>query len=93
MPWPCRNSPGAFRYTPHTVDSGIDLAAKLNGKYGYYTESAFGYIIAGVDFLVFKVGVMPRYPMAYHSATKLDPPGVNYTAPPYAFDLPPPPLH
>ena len=58
-----------------TSDSGADLAGMLRGKYGYYTESSFGY----PPFLVFKVGVMPRYAMEYVEATKLDPPNQNYS--------------
>jgi endonuclease/exonuclease/phosphatase family metal-dependent hydrolase len=77
--------------TPPTLDSGVDLAGMLGGMYGYDTESAFGYTYSGVDYLLFKVGVMPRYPLEYHSATKLDPPGENYTAPPYAPDPTPNP--
>ena len=91
-PGPAGTLRGPFDTPPTTVDSGVDLAGMLDGKYGYYTESAFGYHYLGVDHLLFKVGVMPRYPMQYHSATQLDPPGVNYTAPPYAPDPSPPPL-
>jgi endonuclease/exonuclease/phosphatase family metal-dependent hydrolase len=75
---------GGLLDTPPTNDSGADLAAKLGGEYGYYTESAFGYSYLGKDYLLFKVGVMPRYPMEYHSAAKLDPPGENYSNPPYS---------
>jgi len=62
-----------------TSDSGADLAGMLGGQYGYYTEPAFGYKLLGTDMLVFKVGVMPRYTMENVDATKLDPPGENYT--------------
>lgn len=77
-------SGGTFDTPPNTTDSGADLAAKLNGKYGYYTESAFARYVFGAQALSFKVGVMPRYPMEYHSATKLDDPEIIYNDPPYS---------
>ncbi|MEJ2091425.1 MAG: endonuclease/exonuclease/phosphatase family protein [Syntrophobacterales bacterium] len=65
-----------------TEDSGADLAGMLGGKYGYYTESSHRYDYffgLGIFWLEFKVGVLSRYAMDYHAATKLDPAGLNYS--------------
>ena len=46
--------------TPPTQDSGADLAQMLADaglQYGYYTEANWGY----PPYLVFKVGILPRY--------------------------------
>jgi endonuclease/exonuclease/phosphatase family metal-dependent hydrolase len=48
--------------TPPTQDSGADLANMLAAaglQYGYYTEVSWGH----PDYLAFKVGILPRYPM------------------------------
>ncbi len=61
--------------TPPTQDSGADLAnllANAGLSYGYYTEANWGY----PPYLVFKVGVLPRYRMlataAAHTGTPAD---------------------
>lgn len=70
---------------PQTDDSGADLAGMLGGKYGYYTVSSHRYEdhtyeeLIGLVWTEFKVGVLPRYNMEYVEATKLDPPGDNYS--------------
>ena len=64
-----------------TTDSGADLARMLAAAgmpYGYFTKPAFGW----PSFLVFKVGVMPRYRMLFTRATRLKAPleyGVAFT--------------
>lgn len=79
-------SGGTFDVPSTTIDSGADLAGMLGGKYGYYTESSFGY----APFFNLKVGVMPRYIMTFTDSRKLDPPGENYSTwpgyPPSEFD-------
>ncbi len=52
---------------PPTTDSGADLAnmlAAVGLQYGYYTEANWGY----PPYLVFKVGVLPRYGMLVTAA-------------------------
>jgi endonuclease/exonuclease/phosphatase family metal-dependent hydrolase len=59
--------------TPPTQDSGADLANMLAAaglQYGYYTEANWGY----PPFLVFKVGVLPRYRMPIIAATSIGAP-------------------
>jgi endonuclease/exonuclease/phosphatase family metal-dependent hydrolase len=54
--------------TPPTQDSGADLAGMLATaglQYGYYTEANWGY----PPYLVFKVGILPRYTMIATAAT------------------------
>lgn len=53
---------------PPTEDSGADLAGMLADaglQYGYFTEANWGY----PDYLVFKVGILPRYIMTTTAAT------------------------
>ncbi len=53
---------GGSADSPVTQDSGADLADMLAAaglQYGYYTEDNWGY----PPYLVFKVGVLPRYRM------------------------------
>jgi endonuclease/exonuclease/phosphatase family metal-dependent hydrolase len=52
---------------PTTLDSGADLAnmlATAGLQYGYYTEANWGY----PPYLVFKVGILPRYRMLLTAA-------------------------
>ncbi|MEW6659596.1 MAG: endonuclease/exonuclease/phosphatase family protein [Thermodesulfobacteriota bacterium] len=67
--------------TPPTQDSGADLAAMLAAagwQYGYYTEANWGY----PPYLVFKVGILPRYTMtataAASTGTPTDLPGPDF---------------
>ena len=60
-------SGGPFDDPPTTQDSGADLAnmlATAGLPYGYYTEANWGY----PPYLVFKVGVLPRYRMLVTAA-------------------------
>lgn len=67
--------------TPPTEDSGADLAgmlAEAGLQYGYYTEANWGY----PPYLVFKVGILPRYKMqtivATSTGTPTDLPGPDF---------------
>jgi endonuclease/exonuclease/phosphatase family metal-dependent hydrolase len=67
--------------TPPTEDSGADLAKMLATaglQYGYYTEANWGY----PPYLVFKVGILPRYIMTATAAgctgTPTDLPGPDF---------------
>jgi|GEM_PF-2756116 endonuclease/exonuclease/phosphatase family metal-dependent hydrolase len=67
--------------TPPTQDSGADLASMLGAaglQYGYCTEANWGY----PPYLVFKVGILPRYIMlataAASTGTPTDLPGPDF---------------
>ena len=65
---------GGQNDTPPTRDSGADLANMLAAAdlhYGYYTEANWGY---PPNYLVFKVGVLPRYRMPITAATSIGTP-------------------
>lgn len=67
--------------TPPTQDSGADLANMLAAaglQYGYYTEASWGY---PPDYLVFKVGILPRYRMPVTAATTIGTPTDGWVFP------------
>lgn len=66
--------------TPATQDSGADLAGMLAAaglEYGYYTEANWGY----PPYLVFKVGILPRYSMIATAAGCTGTPGDGWVFP------------
>jgi endonuclease/exonuclease/phosphatase family metal-dependent hydrolase len=65
---------------PATRDSGADLAGMLATaglEYGYYTEANWGY----PPYLVFKVGLLPRYSMIATAAGCTGTPGDGWVFP------------
>ncbi len=73
-------SGGPYDEPPTTVDSGADLAnmlATAGLQYGYYTEANWGY----PPYLVFKVGILPRYHMLTTAAGVTGTPGDGWVFP------------
>jgi endonuclease/exonuclease/phosphatase family metal-dependent hydrolase len=71
---------GGPQDTPATQDSGADLAGMLAAaglEYGYYTEANWGY----PPYLVFKVGILPRYSMIATAAGCTGTPGDGWVFP------------